>query len=336
MGSQFVDFNADGHIDYITATFDGSPHVAYGSKDGFTAPVRLKDTQGRRLLISSIWNYEARKHEQVGHAMPDGTPKRLRCISALAFDWDADGDYDLLLGSYEEGRLYRQMNEGTNQEPKFSGKNIPVMAGGKEWAMPAKMTAPQLIDWDGDGDLDIVVGTFGDTFNMQGKTGGIYLARNNGKNGAPSFAAFETLIAPQPRSGDELKRPDSGLYPHACDYDGDGDLDLLVGGYSLWMPVARELSEDEQAEATRLKAQQKDAQKRYSEVMRAYTTELSAKTKGMQRGSDEWLAVQKKVYAGHKEPMGAMRMEMMKVQQQLAKLIPSQQRKAYVWLFERE
>ena len=28
MGSQFVDFNADGRIDYVTATFDGSPDVA--------------------------------------------------------------------------------------------------------------------------------------------------------------------------------------------------------------------------------------------------------------------------------------------------------------------
>ena len=25
MGSQFVDFNADGHVDYLTATYDGEP-----------------------------------------------------------------------------------------------------------------------------------------------------------------------------------------------------------------------------------------------------------------------------------------------------------------------
>ena len=42
MGSQFVDFNTDGHLDYITATFDGSPHVSYGSAEGFGAPERIK------------------------------------------------------------------------------------------------------------------------------------------------------------------------------------------------------------------------------------------------------------------------------------------------------
>ena len=109
MGSQFVDINADGHLDYLTATFDGSPHVSYGSEKGFGEPVRLKDAQGKRILISSIWNYESRKHENLGHAMPDGKAVRERCISALAFDWDADGDFDLLLGSYENGHLYRQM-----------------------------------------------------------------------------------------------------------------------------------------------------------------------------------------------------------------------------------
>ena len=46
MGSQFVDLDADGHLDYLTATFDGSPHVSYGSKEGFGTPERLKDANG--------------------------------------------------------------------------------------------------------------------------------------------------------------------------------------------------------------------------------------------------------------------------------------------------
>ena len=50
MGSQFVDFNADGHIDYLTATFDGSPHVAYGSPEGFGEPEHLKDKDGERVM----------------------------------------------------------------------------------------------------------------------------------------------------------------------------------------------------------------------------------------------------------------------------------------------
>ena len=88
MGSQFVDLNADGHLDYISATFDGSPHVSYGSEDGFTTPERIKDADGNRLLVSSFWNYEDEAHQDTGRSMPDGEATGERCISALAFDWD--------------------------------------------------------------------------------------------------------------------------------------------------------------------------------------------------------------------------------------------------------
>ncbi len=197
MGSQFVDFNADGHLDYITATFDGSPHVSYGSAEGFGTPERIKDAQGQRLLISSIWNYETKKHEDLGRAMPDGKARSERCISALAFDWDGDGDYDLLLGSYKGGHLYRQMNEGTNKAPKFTGKNIVVMAGDVPFALAAKMTAPRLVDWDGDGDMDLLAGSFGNSWSPKGQGGGVSLARNNGSKGKPVFGALETILAPQ-------------------------------------------------------------------------------------------------------------------------------------------
>ena len=100
MGSQFVDLNGDGHVDYLTATFDGSPHVALGDGTGFGEPARLTDAEGERVLISSIWDYDEKKHVDIGRALQTDDAPNERCISALAFDWDADGDFDLLLGSY--------------------------------------------------------------------------------------------------------------------------------------------------------------------------------------------------------------------------------------------
>ena len=335
MGSQFVDFNADGHLDYITATFDGSPHVSYGSAEGFRTPERIKDAQGQRILISSIWNYETKKHEDLGRAMPDGKARSERCISALAFDWDGDGDYDLLLGSYEKGHLYRQMNEGTNKAPKFTGKNIAVMAGDVPFALPAKMTAPRLVDWDGDGDMDLLAGSFSNSWSPQGQGGGVYLARNNGAKGKPVFGALETILAPQPKGGTEPQRPDAGLYADAIDYDGDGDLDLVVGGYSMWTPASRELSAEEQATVTRLRAQQQEIQKRNSELRQKINAEVAKQAEGLELNSPEWRKKQSAVYATYRDQTTAIRTELAEVSKLIGELVPSPQRKSFVWLYER-
>lgn len=231
MGSQFVDLNRDGHTDYLTATFDGSPHIAYGSNKGFNEPEHLLDVNGKRIILSHIWNYESKKHEILSRAMITKATEGERCISALAYDWDADGDYDLLLGSYEGGRLYRQMNEGNNVTPKFTGKNLPVLAGLEPFGIASKMTTPRLVDWDGDGDMDLIAGSFG---NYDGTGGAVYLSLNEGTKGKPQFTALEPIIDPSKGKHTKPKRPDQGLYPDAVDFDGDGDLDLIVGGYSIW------------------------------------------------------------------------------------------------------
>lgn len=335
MGSQFVDFNADGHLDYLTATFDGSPHIAYGSPEGFGKPERLKDAKGERIIIASIWNYDDRQHQTLGRAFDTDNPPKERCISALAFDWDGDGDHDLLLGSYENGHLYRQMNEGTNKEPKFTGKNIPVMAGGEEFAIPGKMTAPRLVDWDGDGDLDLIAGSFGDSYS-QGTGGAVYLSRNNGVKGKPAFGELETLIPPSSKGQSTPTRPGAGLYADAVDYDGDGDLDLVVGGYSMWTPKPRELSKEEKAEATRLKKQLKEVETSRNKLYQKISTEAAEAIAGMDSKSKEARTKRSEVYTKYRDQTSAAYKEFQAVKDKLEKLVPGPQRKTFVWLYERQ
>ena len=335
MGSQFVDLNADGHVDYVSATFDGSPHVAYGSKAGFAEPVRLKDANGKRILISYIWDYDKRKHLTDYRSMPSDMQLNERCISALAFDWDADGDYDLLLGSYENGHLYRQMNEGSNAEPAFTGKNIPVLAGNSPLALSAKMTTPKLVDWDGDGDMDLIVGSFGDSYDQNGKSGGVYLSLNVGEKGKPRFAELEPLIKPSQKGGTGPTGPNVGLYPEAVDYDGDGDLDLVVGGYSLWKPKQKKLSAEEKELVAELRASKADVNKRRTAIMQKVNAEVTKATQGLDRSSKEWRAEWTKIYRQHSKEITALGKEFAALNKRLKRYISTPQRQAFVWLYER-
>lgn len=82
-------------------------------------------------------------------------------------DWDGDGRTDLLMGN-AEGRLMLHRNVGTDEAPVFM-PGMPVLAGGAPVHVqggylglqgPAEArygyTAPRLVDWDGDGDLDVI------------------------------------------------------------------------------------------------------------------------------------------------------------------------------------
>ena len=335
MGSQFVDMNADGHLDYLTATFDGSPHVAYGSEEGFGEPEHVLDKHGERIIVTHYWDFDQEKHVVDHRSFGEGDSRTERCVSAWAWDWDADGDLDLLLGTYENGRLYRQMNEGTQTEPKFTGKNIEVMAGDAPFALPAKMTAPRMVDWDSDGDLDIIVGSFGDSYGQDAEGGGVYLARNTGEKGKPVFAALETLIEPSKKGHESAVRPDAGLYPDAVDWDGDGDLDLVVGGYSMWTPEGRELTAEEQAEVEDLTKKRDAFQKKQMELGQAYSKAYQDQ-EGKDPESEEVKKALADAMAVYRKAAGELQKEMKPTMDRLAELVPSPKREAFVWLYERK
>ena len=125
-------------------------------------------------------------------------------------DLDRDGRSDVLTGSYMPGEiwLFRARASG-GFAPGETVKNAdgkPLIVGRASW--------PFAVDWDADGDLDLVLG------NM---FGAVFLAR--GSATPLAFGAHEPLRI----AGDPLVLHTSNAAPCVTDWDGDGALDLLLG-----------------------------------------------------------------------------------------------------------
>ena len=215
-----ADLTGDGIDDLFTGCFEGGIYYLAGSKQGeFAAPQKLLDRAGNILRLGQYW--DDNKNEWTG--VPESKYKESLGIGATAVDWDDDGDLDLVLGSYE-GRLFVRVNEGSRTRPAFATESIILMKDDAPLEVPGRDAIPKIADWDGDGRFDILSGS---------GEGGAYWLRNVGKKGAPSFASPEAIVRPDDPKGDPASPKGPGERTQACaaDYDGDGDLDLLVGDY---------------------------------------------------------------------------------------------------------
>ena len=121
-------------------------------------------------------------------------------------DLDGDGDLDMVVGN-GQGQLFTIANTGTSLAPAFGA---PVQLAGIDVGGSSK---PALGDLDGDGDLDVVVGN---------SSGDLFIMTNTGTAAAAVFGAPVEVAG----------GIDSYAAPGLGDIDGDGDLDIVLGGYS--------------------------------------------------------------------------------------------------------
>ncbi len=184
--------------------------VLWGGTDGmFAKPEALKGTDGKELIIPANDGKEVAKKI---------------CTRPVAADWDGGGDLDLVVGNFK-GTFYLFRGEGGG---KFDPKAEPVMAGDQDLQINGVHSDPFPVDWDGDGDLDLLSGS---------SNGGVQWAENTAGTGKePVLAQFTRLIKPEEdrdegmlKEGEWPATPSGSTRVWVDDVNGDGKLDILMG-----------------------------------------------------------------------------------------------------------
>lgn len=207
-----ADLDGDGIGDLLSGSFPGQAYFFKGLGTGMYAPFEfLHDKNGKAL--------------NPGHT-----------TTVVPFDWDADGDLDLVWGVRFKG-VFLSKNEGTATKPVFTE---PVKIETQSYTEGREKLSSNTVpaDWDNDGLFDLICGT---------ESGDVIFYKNSGKKGQPDFSSKPEILILNKHDHSGAKEGDKRPHGYRTkvfvhDYNGDGKMDLLVGDMYSTKETIKELS----------------------------------------------------------------------------------------------
>lgn len=246
-----VDWDQDGDSDLLVSTTDKpSNGLYYFENEGnqIFGPGKCLAEGKQQMTVSWAGGKMAvctpgtlyRDFRQELYSKPESIAFKQKFHSGRANQWkfadyNGDGILDLIIGVSDwhdygwddafdkeglwtngplHGYIYLVINYGSNEKPDY-GNARKIQAGGRDLDVYGK-PSPNLVDWDQDGDLDLICGEFLDR---------ITYFENTGTRTEPVYKAGSFLELGGQTLHLELEMPEVVVY----DWDYDDDPDIIVG-----------------------------------------------------------------------------------------------------------